>query len=61
MTPEEEKVTEEVISVEEEKVSSVSVHNSKGGFIRAYSKVAHGKDFMKLAEGYAGKIGGTVK
>lgn len=56
MTPE-----EEIVAVAEEKVSSVSVYNAKGGFIRTYSKEAHGKDFMKLAEGYAVKIGGTVK
>ena len=62
MTPEEEIVAEEEIVTEaEEKVSSVSVYNAKGGFIRTYSKEAHGKDFMKLAEGYAVKIGGTVK
>jgi hypothetical protein len=43
-----------------EKKTSFDVHNSDGGYVRTYSVEEHGEDAEKLANQYAGKIGGKV-
>lgn len=40
--------------------SAVSVYDKVGGYVRTYSAERHGENFIKLAEGFARKIGGTV-
>jgi len=45
----------------EVKSKEASVYGKGGEFIRTYSQDIHGKDYLKLAEGFAGKVGGTVK
>ena len=47
----------------EEKVgaSALAVYDASEKYIRTYSAEAHGSEFHKLAEGFAKKIGGTVR
>jgi len=52
-------VVEEVATKKTSK-GSVSVYH-KLNFIREYSSEIHGKDYLKLAEMFAEKIGGTIK
>lgn len=57
-----EKKTEEVKAAEEKVgVSALAVHDAKGNYIRTYSATEHGEGFVKLAEQFAGKVGGSVK
>lgn len=42
-------------------VEALAVHNAAGEYIRTYSALEHGADFVKKAEGYAGKIKGSVR
>lgn len=56
----EEKKIEPVEAPEEEEGESATV-TKNGNFVRSYTKEVHGKNFRKLAEEYAGKIGGKVK
>lgn len=59
-----EEAVEVVEEVKEEAVvasGEVSVFDKSGAFIRTYSSEAHGKDYKKLAEGFAKKIGGIIK
>ena len=44
-----------------EVVSKANVYDKNGNFVRTYDEEIHGKDFKKLADGYAKKIGGKVK
>lgn len=56
-------VTAPVVGAPEEEVTgaAVDVLNSHGTFIRTFSAEVHGKDFKGIAEGFAKKVGGTVK
>ena len=45
----------------EVKSKEASVYGKGGEFIRTYSQDIHGKDYLKLAKGFAGKVGGTIK
>ena len=44
-----------------EKVNEVAVLNAKGQQVRVYTKELHGDKVVSFAEGYAAKIGGSVK
>jgi hypothetical protein len=52
--------TPEAPKVSQETKTSFDVHNRDGGFVRTYSVELHGEDAEKLANQYAGKIGGKV-
>lgn len=45
----------------QEKKTDASVFNKHNEFVRTYTVDAHGPNFKDLAEGYAKKIGGTVR
>ena len=55
-------ITEEV-KVAEKKVGAkaLAVYTIKNQYIRTFSAELHGSDFVKLAEGFAKKIGGKVE
>lgn len=53
-------VAEPVVPEEGDK-GTASVYSKGGQLARTYSKDAHGKDYRKLAEGYAAKVKGEVK
>lgn len=42
-------------------VSQAHVYDARGTYVRTYSAENHGPDFRKLADMYAGKIGGSVR
>jgi len=48
------------ISISKEK-NQARVFDGAGNYVRTYSLEEHGKDFGKLAEGFAKKIGGSVR
>ena len=37
------------------------VFDKVGNYVRTYTQELHGKDYGKIAKGYANKIGGTVR
>jgi len=41
--------------------TNVKVLNKSGDLVRTYDLEVHGKDFKKLADGFATKIGGKVE
>jgi hypothetical protein len=48
--------------IEEPKIKTeFSVFNAQGEFVRTYSVERHGVEADKMAEMYAGKIGGIIK
>ncbi len=42
-------------------IKALDVLSSKGQKIRTYSFAEHGERFIQLAEGYAGKVKGSVQ
>jgi len=56
-------VEEQVEEVEEKaaKKGEAFVYSTSGIFVRKYSSEDHGKDYKKLAEGFAKKIKGSVR
>lgn len=50
-----------LLPAESKKVQMVAVLSKLGAKVREYSLEVHGKEFVELAEGYAGKIGGSVE
>lgn len=52
---------EEVAKAEEKAgTKAVKVFDKAGAYVRTYSAEEHGENFTKLAEMFAGKIGGKV-
>lgn len=59
-----EEVKDEVVEeVKDKKIKSASVYSASGNFVRTYTEEHSDKDkdYKEKAEGYAKKIGGTVK
>lgn len=66
MPKEKKEVKEEVkeVKVPKQKVVSATVLSGTGNIVRTYTEERHsekGKSFVEKAEGYAKKIGGTVR
>ena len=58
--------TEETVEIPEsvpetDEKGQVAVHSAIGTYVRTYSVKEHGRGYKKLAEMYAGKIGGSVR
>ena len=55
-------ITEEVKEAEKKVgAKALAVYTIKNQYIRTFSAELHGSDFVKLAEGFAKKIGGKVE
>ena len=55
--------TKEEVKEVEKKVGAkaLAVYTMKNQYVRTFSAELHGLDFVKLAEGFAKKIGGKVE